>query len=159
MLSTDIKGCNRNRKVRDMIKLSDTIAAIATGMNQGGIGVIRVSGENAIVVADSIFVPKKKGKEIRNLDSYTAAYGNIVDKRKLNSNHSVLDESVNVQNHDNRENDINIEENNYILKNIVFPSYQSLKNSLSSMQKENQPLQGLYQKENGNEYCTCIQNG
>lgn len=45
-----------------------------------------------------------------------------------------------------------IEENNYILKNIVFPSYQNLKNSLSSMQKENQPLQGLYQKENGNEY-------
>ena len=96
-----------------MIKLSDTIAAIATGMNQGGIGVIRVSGENAIAVADSIFVPKKKGKEIRNLDSYTAAYGNIVDKRKLNSNHSVLDESVNVQNYENRENDINIEENNF----------------------------------------------
>ena len=50
-----------------MIKLSDTIAAIATGMNQGGIGVIRVSGDNAIAVADSIFIPKKKGKEIKNL--------------------------------------------------------------------------------------------
>lgn len=64
-----------------MIKLSDTIAAIATGMNQGGIGVIRVSGEHAIKVVDSIFVPKKKGKEIRNLSSYTAAYGNIVENR------------------------------------------------------------------------------
>lgn len=63
-----------------MIKLSDTIAAIATGMNQGGIGVIRVSGERAIEVADSVFLPKKKGKEIRNLPSYTAAYGNIVEK-------------------------------------------------------------------------------
>lgn len=62
-----------------MIKLSDTIAAIATGMNQGGIGVIRVSGEYAIKVVDSIFVPKKKGKKIRNLSSYTAAYGNIVE--------------------------------------------------------------------------------
>lgn len=67
-----------------MIKLSDTIAAIATGMNQGGIGVIRVSGEHAIQVTDSIFVPKKKGKEIRNLDSYTAAYGNIVDNKIKN---------------------------------------------------------------------------
>ena len=78
-----------------MIKLSDTIAAIATGMNQGGIGVIRVSGDNAIAVTDSIFVPKKKGKEIRNLDSYTAAYGNIVDKRKVNNR--FLDESNNIE--------------------------------------------------------------
>ena len=62
-----------------MIRLTDTIAAIATGMNQGGIGVIRVSGEQAIPIADSIFVPKKKGREIRSLDTYTAAYGNIVD--------------------------------------------------------------------------------
>lgn len=67
-----------------MIKLSDTIAAIATGMNQGGIGVIRVSGEHAIEAADSIFIPKKKGKEICNLDSYTAAYGNIVDNKIKN---------------------------------------------------------------------------
>lgn len=62
-----------------MIRLTDTIAAIATGMNQGGIGVIRVSGEKAIPIADSIFIPKKKGREIRTLDTYTAAYGNIVD--------------------------------------------------------------------------------
>ena len=62
-----------------MIRLTDTIAAIATGMNQGGIGVIRVSGEQAIPIADSIFVPKKKGREIRTLNTYTAAYGNIVD--------------------------------------------------------------------------------
>ena len=62
-----------------MIRLTDTIAAIATGMNQGGIGVIRVSGEQAIPIADSIFVPKKKEREIRTLDTYTAAYGNIVD--------------------------------------------------------------------------------
>lgn len=64
-----------------MIKFSDTIAAIATGMNQGGIGVIRVSGKNAIKVVDSIFIPKRKGKEVRNLYSYTAAYGNIVENR------------------------------------------------------------------------------
>ena len=57
-----------------MIKLSDTIAAIATGMNQGGIGIIRVSGDNAISVVDSIFVPKRKGKEVCNMDSYTREF-------------------------------------------------------------------------------------
>lgn len=63
-----------------MTKLSDTIAAVATGMNQGGIGIIRVSGDHAIEITDSIFIPNKKGKEIRNLSSYTAAYGNIIEK-------------------------------------------------------------------------------
>lgn len=72
-----------------MIKLSDTIAAIATGVNQGGIGVIRVSGDTAIEVADQIFVPNKEGKEIRNLPSYTAAYGNILDDRK-----QIIDEVI-----------------------------------------------------------------
>ena len=76
-----------------MIKLSDTIAAIATGMNQGGIGVIRVSGEHAISITDSIFVPKKNGKEIRNLESYTAAYGNIV-KQFNNDEIEVIDEVI-----------------------------------------------------------------
>lgn len=75
-----------------MIKLNDTIVAIATGMNQGGIGVIRVSGEKAISIVDSIFVPKKKGKEVSNLSTYTAAYGNIVeDKEKKDS---VIDEVI-----------------------------------------------------------------
>lgn len=63
-----------------MTAVTDTIAAISTGMNQGGIGVIRVSGSEAVSIVDSLFVPKKKGKEIRNLDSYTAAYGNIMEK-------------------------------------------------------------------------------
>lgn len=72
-----------------MIKVSDTIAAIATGMNQGGIGVIRVSGEKAITIVDSIFVPKRKGKEVRSLSTYTAAYGNIVDEEQ-----NIIDEVI-----------------------------------------------------------------
>lgn len=76
-----------------MIKLSDTIAAISTGMNQGGIGIIRVSGDKAISVVDSIFVPKKEGKEVRNLDSYTAAYGNIVDNTSIDKK-KVIDEVI-----------------------------------------------------------------
>lgn len=76
-----------------MIKLSDTIAAIATGMNQGGIGIIRVSGEHAIKIVDSVFVPKKRGKEIHNLESYMAAYGNIVD-RIYGKEEQIIDEVI-----------------------------------------------------------------
>ncbi len=76
-----------------MIYLSDTIAAIATGMNQGGIGIIRVSGEHAIKIVDSIFVPKKKGKEVHHLKSYTAAYGNIVDKN-YEKEEQIIDEVI-----------------------------------------------------------------
>ncbi len=80
-----------------MIQLNDTIAAIATGMNQGGIGVIRVSGENAISVVDSIFLPKKHGKEVIHLDTYTAAYGNIVkyhDKIEKENLYDIIDEVI-----------------------------------------------------------------
>ena len=45
-----------------------------------------------------------------------------------------------------------IEKNNLILKNIVYPSYQNLKNSLQSLQTREQSLQGLYKKEQGKEY-------
>lgn len=76
-----------------MIKFSDTIAAIATGMNQGGIGIIRVSGKHAIEIADSIFVPRKRGKEIHNMESYTAAYGNIVD-RIYEKGEQIIDEVI-----------------------------------------------------------------
>lgn len=76
-----------------MIKFSDTIVAIATGMNQGGIGIIRVSGKHAIEIADSIFVPRKRGKEIHNMESYTAAYGNIVD-RIYEKGEQIIDEVI-----------------------------------------------------------------
>ena len=39
---------------------SDTIAAIATALSESGIGIIRVSGEEAISIVNKIFVSKKK---------------------------------------------------------------------------------------------------
>ena len=45
-----------------------------------------------------------------------------------------------------------IKENNNILINIVFPSYQKLENSLLSLQSNKQPLQGLYRKNQGKKY-------
>ncbi len=55
--------------------MNDTIAAIATGMGNSGIGIIRISGEQALHIADKIFQPKNKHKSILTMDSYTAAYG------------------------------------------------------------------------------------
>ena len=57
--------------------MSDTIAAIATGMGSSGIGIIRLSGDMAIEIADKIFVPKNDKKKISMMKSYTAAYGHI----------------------------------------------------------------------------------
>lgn len=65
----------------------DTIAAIATGMNPSGIGIIRVSGEDAFKVASSIFLNKKKS-EINVFESHKAYFGYIHD------NGSILDEVI-----------------------------------------------------------------
>lgn len=45
-----------------------------------------------------------------------------------------------------------IEKNNTILQNIVLLAYKELKDSLLSLQTDNQPLQGLYKKKQGKEY-------
>ena len=41
------------------MKKTDTIAAIATALGESGIGIIRISGEDAIGIADKIFCGKK----------------------------------------------------------------------------------------------------
>ena len=57
--------------------MSKTIAAVSTGNAPGGIGVIRISGDNAIAVADSVFAPMD-GSSLKDLAGYRAKYGNIV---------------------------------------------------------------------------------
>lgn len=54
-----------------------TIAAISTAQGAGGIGIIRISGENAIEIADKVFV-SFSGVKLCDLEGYRAAYGNIV---------------------------------------------------------------------------------
>lgn len=61
----------------------DTIAAIATAMTGSGIGIIRISGEDAFDIADQIFRPAKKGKRLAGQDTYTMHYGNIVDGEEM----------------------------------------------------------------------------
>ena len=55
-----------------------TIAAISTAPAVGGIGVIRISGEEALKIGEKVFSPKDKKKSISSLKGYTAAFGHIV---------------------------------------------------------------------------------
>ena len=59
-----------------MIDQTDTIAAIATPHGTGGVAVIRISGQNAIVRANEIFSPIR-GKSPVAMDGYTCSYGYI----------------------------------------------------------------------------------
>lgn len=61
----------------------DTIAAISTAMSDGGIGIIRISGPEAIEIGKKVFVPVRKEKDLSLLPSYTAAYGSVVRKEKV----------------------------------------------------------------------------
>lgn len=56
----------------------DTIAGISTATGEGGIGIVRISGENAIEIAARIF-KSHKNKDVKNMKSYTMMYGHIVD--------------------------------------------------------------------------------
>ena len=66
---------------------SDTIAAIATPMTNSGIGIIRISGNEALNIIEKIFKPKKD-KKIKEVSTYTAHYGHIFD------NEMMLDECI-----------------------------------------------------------------
>ena len=55
---------------------NETIAAISTGMTNSGIGIVRISGEDAFAVADSVYRGKEK---LSQAESHTIHYGHIVD--------------------------------------------------------------------------------
>ncbi len=61
-------------------KIMSTIAAISTAYGVGGIGVIRISGEDSLAIADKIFDPYvgEQGNCIKNLGGYRAKYGKII---------------------------------------------------------------------------------
>lgn len=81
-IETKTKGVEDANKrpllVNGMYK-SDTIAAIATPMTGAGIGVIRISGEDAFSIGEKMFRPYKEGKILSEQPSYTIHYGTIVD--------------------------------------------------------------------------------
>ncbi|WP_100405880.1 tRNA uridine-5-carboxymethylaminomethyl(34) synthesis GTPase MnmE [Bacillus solitudinis] len=56
----------------------DTIAAISTALGEGAIGIVRLSGDHAIAIADKLY----KGKaSLQEVPSHTIVYGYIIDER------------------------------------------------------------------------------
>jgi tRNA modification GTPase len=69
--------------------LEDTIAAIATPLGQGGIGIVRVSGKNALSIADEIFL-SPVGSKPSDYKTHTVHFGRIVNREK--NNEELVDE-------------------------------------------------------------------
>lgn len=66
---------------------NETIAAIATALSDSGIGIVRISGENAIYIIDNIFRSAAGRRMLTKVQSHTIHYGYIVD-----SDETVIDE-------------------------------------------------------------------
>lgn len=62
---------------------TDTIAAIATALSDSGIGIIRISGSEAILIADKVYISKNKKKRLKNVPTHTVHYGFIVDNDEI----------------------------------------------------------------------------
>ena len=67
----------------------DTICAVSTAAGEGGIGIIRVSGRDAIEIASRLFRPRQQG-DIRTAKSHRIHYGHIVDPETGNAVDEVL---------------------------------------------------------------------
>ena len=62
---------------------TDTIAAIATAMSNSGIGIVRISGDEALEVADRIVRPKKGSRKVSDMETHTIHYGYVVDGEEV----------------------------------------------------------------------------
>ncbi len=56
--------------------MGKTIAAVATPQGEGGIGIVRISGDGAIDIADKVF-RSQSGKALRDAAGYTALFGGV----------------------------------------------------------------------------------
>lgn len=66
---------------------ADTVAAVATPSGAGSVSMIRISGQDAIIIADKVF-SSFSGQKLANKAGYTALYGNVYDGDRL------IDEAV-----------------------------------------------------------------
>ena len=69
---------------------TDTIAAVATAAGSAGIGIIRISGENAIAVADCVYRSKNNQKKLADAVSHTIHYGFIYYQGAVSYTHLTL---------------------------------------------------------------------
>ncbi len=71
---------------------ADTIAGIATALSESGIGIIRISGKDAIKIADRIFLSKRKDFSLEKAKTHTIHYGYIIDNKDIIDNKNIIDE-------------------------------------------------------------------
>ena len=71
------------------MKEFDTICAIATPIGEGGIAIIRISGDKALNIADEVFIAKNK-QSVKSMNTYTMRYGNIIEK----DSREIIDEVI-----------------------------------------------------------------
>ncbi len=64
------------------INLDDTIAAISTPIGEGGIGIVRMSGPQAIEVSDVLF-KAKSGKALAKVKPFTVHFGFVMDDERV----------------------------------------------------------------------------
>ena len=64
------------------IKETDTIAAISSGLGGSGIGIIRISGPDAVCCADRVF-RAKGGRTLAEAESHTVHYGHVLKDGKI----------------------------------------------------------------------------
>ena len=64
----------------------DTIAAISTPIGEGGISIVRLSGEDAIEIASKIF----KGRNLKQVPTHTIHYGHIINPKTKD----IIDEAM-----------------------------------------------------------------
>lgn len=71
--------------------IDDTIVAISTPIGQGGIGVVRLSGKNALAIAEKMFVARN-GEKLSDFKSFTVHYGDVESRRRGSA--EVIDEAL-----------------------------------------------------------------
>lgn len=73
--------------------LDDTIAAISTPIGEAGIGIVRISGKDALKITDKIFA-SKDNKKPSAFKTYTTHYGWIVEKSRIEKPADIIDEVI-----------------------------------------------------------------
>lgn len=73
---------------------NETIAAIATGMTDAGIGIVRISGERAVEVGDSIFRSPSGKRILQNALSHVLQYGYVAENKNKDQEDHVIDEAM-----------------------------------------------------------------
>jgi tRNA modification GTPase len=71
------------------MSLQDTICAVSTPAGEGGIGIVRMSGNDAVTAAEAVFRPKRRTR-LSRAGSNTMHYGHIVEP----STGEVIDEVI-----------------------------------------------------------------